>query len=115
MVKQNMPISTAIGMEKLSKYYICFVKGGVLRGDVETIPEESVGDISTGSEEERKLERKREKITDKDVKRKENGKTDERRTKRTRIERKEESEERKGKKRLERLVKRELALLKSGR
>lgn len=112
-----MPISTAIGMEKLSKYYIRFVRGGVLKGDVErVILEERAGDISTGSEEERKLERKREKKTDMDVKRKENGKTGEKRKRQTPIEQKEESkEERKGKRRLKRLVEKELALLKNGR
>lgn len=112
-----MPISTAIGMEKLSKFYIRFVRGGVLRGDVErVIPEESVGDISTGSEEERKLERKREKKIDKGNKGRDNGKTDEKRRKRTLIKPKEESkEERREKKRLKRLVEKELALLKNGR
>lgn len=110
-----MPISTAIGMEKLSKYYIRFVRGGVLKGDVErAILEESAGDISTGSEEERKLERKQEKKPDTDVKkRKETG---EKRKRRTPIEQKEESkEERKGRRRLKRLVEKELALLKNGR
>lgn len=113
-----MPISTAIGMEKLSKYYIRFVRGGVLKGDVEkVIPEESVEDISTGSEEERKRERKPEKKTDKDAKKgKGNSKTDEKRKKRTPIKRKEESkEERREKRRLKRLVEKELALLKNRR
>lgn len=112
-----MPISTAIGMEKLSKYYIRFVRGGVLKGDVEkAIPEESVEDISTGSEEERKRERKSEK-TDKDAKKgKGNCKTDKKRRKRAPIKRKEEiKEERREKRRLKRLVEKELALLKSGR
>lgn len=110
-----MPISTAIGMEKLSKYYIRFVRGGVLKGDVEkVIPEESVEDISTGSEEERKRERKPEKKTDKDTKKGNcNGETDKKRRKQTPIKRKEE--ERREKRRLKRLVEKELALLKNRR
>lgn len=114
-----MPISTALGMEKMSKYYIRFVRGGVLEGGLEkVIAEESVEDISTGSEEERKLERKREKKVDKDrrKKRKGGGKPDEKRKKRPATEQKEESkEERRERKRLKRLVEKELALLKNGR
>lgn len=116
-VKQNMPISTALGMEKMSKYYIAFVRGGVLEGDVERlIVEESVEDISTGSEEERKLERKREKKAGKSRKKRKEKETDGKRKKRTVTERKGESkEERRGRKRLKRLVDKELALLKNGR
>ncbi|KAH8150020.1 uncharacterized protein LAJ45_05706 [Morchella importuna] len=111
-VKQTAPISTAIGMEKMAKYYIRFVKGGILEGEVEKMVkevEEIPEDISTASEAERKLQGKKEKRAKKEKKSKRDKK---RKTGAVKVESK---EERRGRKRLKRLVQKELELLKIGK
>lgn len=111
-VKQTAPISTAIGMEKMAKYYIRFVKGGILEGEVEKMVkevEEIPEDISTASEAERKLQRKKEKRARKEKKCKRDKK------RKTGAVKEESKEERRERKRLKRLVQKELELLKIGK
>ncbi|KAI5844017.1 hypothetical protein DFP73DRAFT_74902 [Morchella snyderi] len=111
-VTQTAPISTAIGMEKMAKYYIRFVKGGILEGEVEKMVkevEEIPEDISTASEAERKLQRKKERRE----KREKKSKRDKRR--KTGAVKEESKEERRERKRLKRLVQKELELLKIGK
>lgn len=110
-VKQTAPLSSAMGMEKMAKYYIRFVKGGILEGEIEKMVkevEEIPEDISTSSEAERRLQRKKEKKAKKEKKSKRDKK------RKTSTVKEESKEERRERKRLKRLVRKELELLRVG-
>ncbi|RPB04502.1 hypothetical protein L873DRAFT_1786290 [Choiromyces venosus 120613-1] len=106
-VTQTVKNVTPVGLERIARFYIQFVRGGVLHGDKEIAEVEGDDeDISTGSEIERKSVRKEKKEKESKDGRKEKGGKDGKRKGR------EEKEKRKERKLLKRMVKKEMAALK---
>ncbi|KAA8904536.1 hypothetical protein FN846DRAFT_907739 [Sphaerosporella brunnea] len=126
-VKQTVTNATPLGMAITSRYYIKFVSGGILKGDVETAVEEKELDTDKKSEEKEKTVVKKEKKEKKEKKKTSKnsssrssqesssiaeGKRIEKNEKNKKKRKAEETRaERKGKKRLKRLLEKEMASL----
>ncbi|KAG0640905.1 hypothetical protein HOY80DRAFT_956720 [Tuber brumale] len=101
-VTQTAKNVTPIGLERIARFYIRFVRGGVLHGGKEITGAEQDGEeVTAGSGVERKSEREKKSKNG----RKEKGSKDGKRK------RKEEDEKRKERKLLRRMVKEEMAAL----
>ena len=96
---------TPVGLERIARFYIRFVRGGVLHGDKEIAGVERGGkEVSIVGDSERKGEEREKDKKDKDE-RNERGRRDGKRKS------KEEKEKRKERKLLKRMVKKEMAAL----
>ncbi|KAI5858790.1 hypothetical protein BZA05DRAFT_432645 [Tricharina praecox] len=118
-VKQTKMTATPIGMHIANRYYIKFVPGGVLKGDVETAQEEAAAAAAVVAEEKRAQEKKdkkaRKEKKDKKSSRSsrestaDGGRRKEKKQKKSKVD--ETRDERKEKRRLKRLLEKEMALL----